>query len=164
MVKHGVLQEKLIKSIGKFFPCQEGQISTEGIEFSIIIKPFTGNLCYFIIDKLKEIETLRLTCVILTTPKIQELLKKLSKEDMQATMEQFDKLYRYQFKTNYVFEKEYKSLQNMKYFFTQNLSYQYLLDSIFLNVLLVEETIKFLIIMDKGMESPKIDPNNSMYK
>jgi hypothetical protein len=52
----------------------------------------------------------------------------------------------------------------MKYFFTQNLSYQYLLDSIFLNVLLVEETIKFLIIMDKGMESPKIDPNNSMYK
>ena len=97
-------------------------------------------------------------------PQIQQTLKKLSKEEIESAMGEFDKIYHEQFKTEYQFSKDYTSIQNMKFFLIQNLSYQSLLDSIFLNVILVKEVVKVFNDIDAGLKSPEIDPNNSMYK
>ena len=97
-------------------------------------------------------------------PQIQQTLKKLSKEEIESAMGEFDKIYHEQFKTGYQFSKDYTSIQNMKFFLIQNLSYPSLLDSIFLNVILVKEVVKVFNDIDAGLKSPEIDPNNSMYK
>ena len=164
MVKHGVLKERIIKMVSQFFPCQERELNDTTIEFSILIKPFKTDSCSFAIEKLKNIDSVRITCIIIPTTKIQQTLKKLSKEEIEYTMGEFDQIYHEQFKTGYQFTKDYASIQNMKFFLIQNLSYQSLLDSIFLNVILVKEVVKFFNDIDAGLKSPEIDPNNSMYK
>lgn len=150
--------------VNQFFPCNERVVDNQDMEFSILILPFKTDFCSFVIEKFKKIDHIRLVCMIKTTPKIQKILKELPENEIQLTMEEFDKLYHLQFKTDYIFSKNYESIQNMTYFPIQNLSTQSLVDSIFLNTILAKEAVKFLIIMDKGMETPEVDSNNSMYK
>lgn len=163
MVKHGVLKKQIIKTVSQLFPCQERK-PDDAIEFSIVMNPFNINLCSFVIEKFKNIDVIRVVCIILTTPKIQQSLKKLSREETEFTMGEFDKIYHKQFNTEYKFSDDYSSIQNTKFFLTQNLSYQSLLDLIFLNIILTKEVAKIFNIMDTGVQSPKIDSNNSMYK
>jgi len=164
MTKHGDLQRRIMKIIGQFYACKERDPKNENIEFSIILQPFKSDFCSIAIEKFKKMDSIRLVCILHTTPKIQETLKKLTTAEMQATMEQFNNLYHRQYKTDYIFSKNYTSIQNMKWFFIQNLSYQSLLDSIFVNTILAKEAVEFLIIMDKGMQTAEIDPNNTMYR
>lgn len=164
MAKHGVLQERILKMISQFFPCRERKVDDPKIEFSIIVHPFNTNLCSFAIEKFKNIDSIRVACIIMTTPKIQQSLKKLSREEFEFTMGEFDKIYHEQFKTEYTFSKDYTSIQNMKFFLTQNLSHQLLLDSIFLNAILAKEVAKIFRVMDEEVKLPEVDTNNSMYK
>ena len=150
--------------VKQFFSCQERELDDATIEFLIMVKPFNTNLCSFVIGKLKNMDIVRVTCIIIPTLKIQQSLKKLSKEEFDYTMKEFDKIYHGEFKTEYKFSKDYTSVQNIKFFLAQNLSYQSLLDSIFLNVILVKEIAKIFNDMDTGVKSPEINPNNSMYK
>ncbi len=144
MVKHGVLQERIIKMISQFLPCKERKLEDDAIGFSIMVHPFNTDLCSFAIEKFKNIDCIRVTCIIVTTPKIQQALKKLSKEEIEFTMGTFDEIYPEQFKTEYRFSEDYKSVQNMKFFLIQNLSYQSLLDSLFLNIVLARKNSKNL--------------------
>jgi len=164
MGKHGDLQRRITKMVSQFFPCAERDPGNEKIEFSLLIRPFKGEFCTFAIEKFKEMDSIRLVCILNTTPKIQKILKELTEADRQATMEQFTKLYQQQYKTEFIFSDGYKSIQNMKWFLIQNLSLQSLLDSIFQNVILARDAVQFLIIMDKGMESAETDPNSSIYR
>lgn len=163
MVKHGELQKRILKMVSQFMPCEERAVDDKNIEFSLLLHPFTKDFCTFAVEKFKKMDSIRLVCILNTSPKIQSTMKKLSKEDRQATMEIFTKLYQQQYKTDYIFSKDYKSIQNMKWFLTQNLSLQSLLDAILSNIMLAREAVKYLIEMDKGMESAEIDSNNTMY-
>ncbi len=162
MTRHGVLKERIIEIVSQFFPCQEKEFGNTMIEFSIIVNPFATDLFSFAIEKFKNVDIIRVTCIIVATQKVQQSLKKLSKEDMKNTMREFDKIYHEQFKTEYQFTKDYTSIQNTKFFLSQNLSYQFLLDLLFWNVALVKKVGKIFNAMDTGIKSPEIDPNNSM--
>ena len=164
MAKHGNLQQRIIKNISPFFPCKDIDIGNPEMEFSIRLQPFTANFCTIAIEKFKKVDSIRVVCILYTTPKIQETLKKLTDTEMRDTMEQFNKLYHRQYKTDYLFAKDYTSIQNMKHLFIQNLSLQSVLDSIYSNIVLAREVVQYLIIMDKSMESAEIDPNNPMFQ
>ena len=163
MTKHGGLQERFMILISQIFPSQEVNISDPNIEFALTMQPFRGNFCNFVIEKRKKDNYIRLICIIRTSPKIQKTLKEMPENDRQDTMEVFDKLYHFQFKTDYQFSENYGSIHNVRHFLIQNLSNQHLVDSIFLTTILAKETVKIFIDMDKSMEPPKVDPSNSMY-
>lgn len=164
MAKHGDLQRRIIKNLSPFFPCKDVDIGNPEMEFSIRFHPFIGKFCTIAIEKFKKADSIRVVCILNTTPKIQKILEKLTDAEMKATMEQFNNLYHRQYKTDYLFAKDYTSIQNMKHFFIQNLSLQSVLDSIYSNIILAREVVQYLIIMDKGMESAEIDPNNPMFQ
>ena len=164
MAKHGDLQRRIIKNISQFFPCKNMDIGNPEMEFSIRFQPFTNPFCIIAIEKFKKADSIRVVCILNTTPKIQKTLKKLTDAEKQVTMEQFNNLYHHQYKTDYIFSEGYTSIQNMKQFLIQNLSLQSVLDSIFSNIILAKEVVQYLIIMDKGMESAEIDPKNTMFQ
>jgi len=164
MAKHGDLQRRIIKNFSPFFPCKDTDIGNPEMEFSIRLQPFKANFCTIAIEKFKKLDSIRVVCILKTTSKIQKTLKKLTDAEMQVTMEQFNNLYHRQHKTNYLFAKDYTSIQNMKHFLIQNLSLQSVLDSIYSNIVLAREVVQYLIIMDKGMEPAEIDPSSSMFQ
>jgi len=164
MAKHGELQGRIIKYVGKFFLCQEIEDSNPNVEFSIRLQPFKEGFCTIAIEKIKKANSIRVVCILNTTPKIQKILKELPENERDMTMEQFDKLYHLQYKTDYIFSEGYTSIQSMDHFFIQNLSFQSILNSIFSDIVLAKEVVKYLIIMDKSMQSAEIDPNSSMFQ
>ena len=83
---------------------------------------------------------------------------------MQTTREQFNKLYHHEYKTDYVFSEDYSSIQNMNHLLIQNLSLQSIVDLIYSNITLAKEVAQHLIVMDEGMNSAEINPENSMYR
>ena len=78
--------------------------------------------------------------------------------------EYFDDLWHLQFQTDYILSKNYETIKNVRYFPIQNLSIQSLIDSIFLNIVLTKEVIKFLNTIDENTDSIEVDLNNHMYK
>ena len=78
--------------------------------------------------------------------------------------EYFDDQWHLQFQTDYILSKNYETIKNVRYFPIQILSIQSLIDSIFLNIVLTKEVIKFLDTIDENTDSIEVDLNNLMYK
>ena len=163
MTKHGGLQERFMRLTSQIFASREVNTNDPNIEFAIMMQPFRGNVCNFVIEKRKKDNYIRLICIVRTSPKIQKTLKEMPENDRQGTMGVFDELYHLQFKTDYEFSENYEAIHNVRRFLIQNLSNQHLVDSIFLNTILAKETVKLFIIMDESMERTEVDPSNSMY-
>lgn len=112
MGKHGDLQKRLVKTIGQFYPCKEVDSDKEKFEFTLQIRPFKTELSYLLIEKFKSIAAFRLVCVIHTTPKIQDILKKASKEDRIQIEYQFKDVY-LKHRAEIIFGPNDTSLQNI---------------------------------------------------
>ncbi len=163
MAKHGDLQKRLLKTIGYFYPCEEIVNNQELYEFKIKINPFKTQFAYLLIEKFKTIDAFRLVCVIHTTPKIQDILKKASPEDRNQINIQFEDVY-LKHKAELIFAQDDKSLQNIRFLLTQNLSLQEVVNSIQNNILLVKEVVKHLIAMDSSVKPTELDNTNTMFQ
>lgn len=163
MGKHGDLEKKLLKIIGDFYKCEKINNDNENYEFRVQIKPFKTALSYLLIEKFKTIDAFRLICVIHTTPKIQEILKKTSVEERVQINTLFQDVY-LKHRAELIFGENDVSFQNVKILLTQNLSLQNVLDSISDNILLVREVVKHLIEIDSSVKPTEIDNTNSMFQ
>ncbi len=163
MAKHGDLQKRLLKTIGYLYQYEVNNDHNEHYEFRIKINPFKTSLSYLLIEKLKNMDIFRLVCVIHTSPKIQDILKKASPEDRIQINTLFEDVY-LKHRAELIFAKDDESLQNIRILLTQNLSLQEVLDSILDNILLVREVVKHLIAMDNSVKPTEIDNTNNMFQ
>ena len=72
MAKHGVLQQRIIKTIKQFYPCEDTDTGNPEMEFSIRLLPFTSKFCTIAIEKFKKLDRIRVVCILQTTPKIEK--------------------------------------------------------------------------------------------
>ncbi len=152
-----------MKTIGYFYPCNKICDNQGKFEFRIQISPFKSQLAYLLIEKFKSIDAFRLVCVIRTTPKIQDILKKASSEDRIQIEYQFEDVY-LKYKAELIFANDDASLQSIRVLLTQNLSLQEVLDSVRDNILLVKDVARLLIAMDGSTQSAELDDNNTMFQ
>lgn len=163
MAKHGDLQKRLLKAIGYFYPCQEVDEVPEQFEFVLRINPFQIDYVYILIQKLKNIDALRINCIIHTNAKIQCILKQATSEDRNQIISEFDQVY-HKYNAELVFEKDDRSLQNIKPMLTQNLSLQEVINAIGVNTILVMDVIKLLIALDSTVESAELNNTTTMFQ
>ena len=148
MIKSEISQEKLFKLINARYSCREHKTNDLEDEFVLLIKPFNNRSCLFVIEKLHNVDNIRLLCIIRPSATFKKILKELPENERYAIMEQFDKLCNRQLRTKFMFSENHETIQHMRDFSTQNLSIQSLIDSIFLNIVVAKEVIKFLNIID----------------
>lgn len=163
MAKHGDLQKRLLKAIGYFYPCQEIDTVPEQFEFILRINPFQIDYVYILIQKLKNKDALRINCIIQTNTKIQNILKQAAPDDRNQIISEFEQVY-HRYNAELVFEKDDRSLQNIKPMLTQNLSFQEVINTIGNDTILVQDVIKLLIALDSTVESAELNNTSTMFQ
>lgn len=163
MAKHGDLQKRLLKAIGYFYPCQEIDTVPEQFEFVLQINPFQVDYVYILIQKLKNKDAIRINCIIQTNTKIKNILKQATPDDRNQIISEFEQVY-HRYNTELVFEKDDRSLQNIKPMLTQNLSFQEVINTIVNNTILVQDVIKLLIALDSTVESAELNNTSTMFQ
>ena len=160
MKKQNDLERTLLENIEKIYECHK--INDKETDFTIQINPFKSSQCNLSIKKLSNMEVIKIFCVINTSLKIQEIMKRATLLERSYTKQIIHKAYSENNKECEISE-DFKNISTYGYLSTENIDLKQMHKMISDNILLVKHVVQFLIELDETMnqEVSKIKSSNN---